>query len=167
VPPRTSVSLLVLALSLLVASVWVSAGAAKPITKQNGSQPVLTFTSICTVSGYASYGFCNGDPTTFTDVGGRMNAVQAKPGRYNLGFSFTNLIPGRTYRLWGNDGGWFSIGTAVADANGDAKFSYQTTSPAGLGFDLNYDDPNITVVTSYWSGQRLSTNADSSLAAGP
>jgi hypothetical protein len=93
-----------------------------------------------------------------------MNAVQAKQGRYNLDFSFTHLTPGTTYRLWGNNGSWFSIGAAVADTTGAAKFSYQTTSPSGLGFDLNYDDPNITVVTSYWSGQVLGTNPDSSLS---
>ena len=160
------IGLLVLALSIAVAAIGVSTGTAKPITKQNGSQPVLTFTSICAVSGYASYGNCGGDVTTYTNVVGRMNAVQAKQGRYNLDFSFTNLVPGATYRLWGNDGSWFSIATAVADAVGSARFSYQTTSPVGLGFDLNFDDPNITVVTSYWSGQRLGMNPDGSLSAG-
>jgi hypothetical protein len=160
------IAVLVLALSFAVAAICASTGTAKPITKQNGSQSVLTFTSICSVNGYASYGFCGGDATTYTNVVGRMNAVQAKQGRYNLDFSFTNLTPGTTYRLWGNDGSWFSIATAVADEGGAAKFSYQTTSPVGLGFDLNFDDPNITIVTSYWSGQLLGLNPDGSLSAG-
>ena len=112
------------------------------------------------MSGYASYGNCGGDPATYTDVVGRMNAIQAKQGRYNLDFTFTNLTPGATYRLWGNNGSWFSVAVAVADATGAAKFSYQTTSPAGLGFDLNLEDGNITVVTSYWSGQLLVLNPE-------
>ena len=72
-----------------------------PTTKQNGSEPVISaFTSICAVSGYANYGFCGGDATRFTNVGGKMNAVQPKAGKYNLDFSFTNLTPGVEYRLW-------------------------------------------------------------------
>lgn len=136
---------------------------AGPVTKQNGSTPVLRFTSICAVGGYAEYGNCNGDVTTYTNIDGRMNAVQAKPGRYNLGFAFKNLTPGVNYRLWGNNGSFFSIGTAVADTAGEVRFSYQTSSPAGLGFDLNIVDGDITVVTSLWSGQRLGVNPDSSL----
>ena len=162
---RTLIALLALALAALAATVLPAMGFAKPITKQNGSQSVLTFTSICSVTGYASYGNCGGDPATYTDVVGRMNAIQAKQGRYNLDFTFTNLTPGATYRLWGNNGSWFSVAAAVADATGAAKFSYQTTSPAGLGFDLNLEDGNITVLTSYWSSQLLVLNPDGTVSS--
>src|SRR4029453_4447657 len=56
--------------------------AAGPITKQNGQKPAFNaFTSICAVPGYADYGLCGGDATRFTDVKGKVNAVQAKQER--------------------------------------------------------------------------------------
>jgi hypothetical protein len=146
---------------------------ASPVTKQNGSTPVFNnFTSICGVPGYASYGACNGDTTTFTNVTGRINAVQSKDGRWNLGFTFTNLTPGQSYQLWGAYTGYaayqfFSIATVVADASGVARFSYQTTTPKELGFDLNFASGNwagITLVTSFWSNQQIQVlNADGTL----
>jgi hypothetical protein len=159
-------SLLVLLFTIAAAAVGASSSLAKPITKQNGSSPAFAgFTSICAVSGYASYGHCRGDVTTYTNITGRINAVQAKAGRYNLGFTFTSLTPGVTYTLWGNNGSFFAIASVIADTFGVARFSYQTTSPVGLGFDLNFADPNITVVTSYWSGQLLAMNPDGTLYA--
>ena len=48
-----------------------------PVTKQNGSEPVISaFTPICAVAGYADYGLCGGDVTKFGDIGGKMNAIQ-------------------------------------------------------------------------------------------
>ncbi|MGE5689112.1 MAG: hypothetical protein ACM33B_00995, partial [Pseudomonadota bacterium] len=117
-----------------------------PITQQNGQTPVFSdFTSICAVPGYVNYGNCNGDPTTYTNVHGKVNAVQAKLGIWNLGISFTGLQPGATYRLWGNQGnpdygdisGFFVVGTTVAAEDGTAKFSYRTDNVTNLGFDLN------------------------------
>jgi hypothetical protein len=151
-----------------------------PVTQQNGKTPVFkAFTSICAVPGYVNYGNCAGDPTTYTEVTGKVNAVQAKAGVWNLGISFSNLEPGRYYRLWGNRtgstpapgeiDGFFVIGTAVAALDGTAKFSYRTSQPTYLGFDLNIlDDPEqlrgITVVTSYWSEQALQVlNPDGTL----
>jgi hypothetical protein len=151
---------------------------AGPVTQQNGKTPVFkAFTSICAVPGYQSYGNCAGDPTTYEDVSGKVNAVQAKAGRWNLGVSFKGLEPGRYYRLWGNRtgaargdiDGFFVIGTAVAALDGSARFSYQTNDPKYLGFDLNIlDEPEqyrgITVVTSYWSEQALQVlNSDGTL----
>jgi hypothetical protein len=149
----------------------VSTAGADPITKQNGSTPVFKdFTSICTVAGYVNFGWCGGDPTKFTWIKGKVNAIQAKEGRWNLGISFSGLTPGMTYRLWGNqDGatpspgvisGFFIIGDAVADSAGTARYSYQTTNPNNLGFDLNViDHPwsynGVTLVTSYWSQQAI------------
>jgi hypothetical protein len=168
----------VAAFALLACSAALGGG---PITKQNGQSPAFSsFTSICAVSGYASYGFCAGSTTTFSGVKGKINAVQAKPGRYNLGISFDGLTPGATYRLWGNrDGaaqagkidGFFKIADAVADGGGSVEFDYQTTDPAPLAFDLNqlrdpWDVNGITIVTSYWSKQFLHVNADTSLSAG-
>lgn len=45
-----------------------------------------------------------------------MNAIQAKPGRYNLEFEFSNLTPGVEYRLWStSDGRSFTeVGRMVA-----------------------------------------------------
>jgi hypothetical protein len=157
-----------------------SAAVAAPVTQQNGKTPVFNaFTSICSVPGYVNYGNCAGDPTTYTNVTGKVNAVQAKAGRWNLGVSFKGLVPGRYYRLWGNRSdstpspgeidGFFIIGTAVAALDGTARFSYQTSAPKYLSFDLNIlDDPEqyrgITVVTSYWSEQALQVlNPDGSL----
>jgi hypothetical protein len=145
-----------------------SSQAGGPVTKQNGSKPVIsTFTPICAVPGYASYGFCGGQATTFSGVSGRMNAVQAKPGRYNLDFSFSGLTPLKEYRLWSTSDAvsWLEVGRAFTDGSGSVKFSLQTTSPGGLGFDLNtIAEGDITVMTSWWSGQKLVVNADSSLS---
>ncbi len=142
-----------------------------PITKQNGSDAVIkAFTSICAVSGYADYGLCGGDVTKFTNVGGKMNAIQPKAGTYNLEFVFTNLTPGVEYRLWATRdavpfGGTFTeVGRATADGAGSAKYQLQTTSPGGLGFDLNTVQGDTTIVTSWWSGQKLVVNADSTLS---
>jgi hypothetical protein len=152
-----------------------SSTAAAPITKQNGSTPVFKdFTSICTVPGYVNFGSCDGDPTKFTNVKGKVNAIQAKLDRWNLGISFTGLEPLQPYRLWGNqDGatptpyvvsGFFVIGDGTADLNGNLSFSYQTTNPDNLGFDLNRMPWNITIVTSYWSQQAIKVmNPDGTL----
>jgi hypothetical protein len=157
---------LVAALAAVGASV---AGGAGPITKQNGSAPLFAdFTSICAVPGYVRYGHCDGDPTRFTNVTGRINVIQAKSGIWNLGLSFSHLQPGALYKLWGNRqgvtpvagavSGFFPIATATAGADGTARYSYQTTDPTNLGFDLNIlwgpdDWGGITIVTSYWSSQ--------------
>jgi len=45
--------------------------------------------------------------------------------------------------------------TSIADAAGTAKFTYETTSPTNLGFDLNKTGDNVTIVTSWWSSQGL------------
>jgi hypothetical protein len=160
---------LVGALATVGASAALAGGG--PITKQNGTTPVFAdFTSICSVAGYAWYGDCNGEIGKFTDITGRINAIQAKAGVWNLGFSFTKLEPGASYTLWGNRtdlccaplNGFFAIGTVVAALDGTARFSYQTTVPSGLGFDLNryYN----TVVTSYWSSQTIKVlNPDGTL----
>jgi hypothetical protein len=172
-----SIAALVAGLSILGAPAALAGG---PVSKQNGTTPVFRdFTSICSVSGYLNYGNCGGDATTYGNVTGRINAVQAKLGRWNLGVSFKNLQPGALYRLWGNqDGavpsageisGFFPIATAVAGLDGSASFSYQTSTPSGLGFDLNILDDitvyrGITVVTSYWSEQAIKVmNPDGSL----
>ena len=92
------------ALLLAVISALSIAGAAQakggPVTKQNGSAPVLSFTSICSVPGLRGLRPCGGDVKKFADVGGKLNAVQPKPGRYNLDFAFSKLTPGVEYRLW-------------------------------------------------------------------
>lgn len=165
---RKRTSRLALAAAIVGAALLVApAFAGGPVTKQNGSTPAFdAFTSICAVPGYASYGNCGGDVTTYTNVSGRIDAVQPKPGRYNLNFTFRNLTPGVSYRLWGTAGsGFFEIGTTAADDSGVASFSYQTTSPVGLGFDLNIVNGDVTVVTSYWSGQLLAMNPDGTLYA--
>jgi hypothetical protein len=147
-----------------------SSQAAGPVTKQNGSDAVIkAFTSICAVAGFANYGLCGGDTTKFTNVGGKMNAVQSKTGRYNLDFVFTNLTPGVEYRLWATrdatvgGGTYAEVGRAIADAAGSAKYQLQTDSPGGLGFDLNTLNGDITIVTSWWSGQKLVLKADGTL----
>jgi hypothetical protein len=148
-----------------------SAAVGAPVTKQNGTNPLFkNFTSICAVSGYAGYGLCNGDPKAFTSVTGRINAVQAKPGVWNLGLSFAGLQPGAAYKLWGNQPtapsipfvlqGFFPIATVTAGVDGTASYSYQTTDPTNLGFDLNVlqdwsDFYGFTVVTSFWSNQTI------------
>jgi hypothetical protein len=171
----------VLAIALFAGLAVVAAANAAPLTKQNGRSPASTgFTSICAVSGFVGYGFCNGDPTTFAGVKGRINAVQPKAGVYNLDFTFSNLAPGLSYRLYGNRSGltpipgvvigFFPIATTIASSDGTAEFSYQTTSPTELGFDLNVassplDPGDVTVVTSWWSKQWLERNADTTLYA--
>lgn len=142
-----------------------------PVTKQNGSAPVIAaFTSICAVPGYADYGLCGGSTSTFAGVGGKINAVQPKPGRYNLDFSFSGLTPGVSYRLWSTrnavpfGGVWSEVGRGAADASGSISFKLQTTDPAGLGFDLNTLEGDTTIVTTWWSGQKLKVNPDSSLS---
>jgi hypothetical protein len=156
------------------AMIGASAASAAPITKQNGTNPLFKdFTSICAVSGYVNYGNCGGDPTKYTNVTGRINAVQAKTGRWNLGFTFTGLEPGVLYRLWGNqtggtpvpyNTGFFQIGDGTAGLDGTLHFSYQTTDPSNLGFDLNIRWGDITVVTSYWSQQYIQVmNPDGTL----
>jgi hypothetical protein len=169
-----------LILALVAALVLAAGSFGGPGTKQNGSNPLFTdFTSICAVPGYLFYGMCNGSATTFTNVTGRINAMQPKPGIWNLGFSFGHLTPGAQYRLWGNQlgatpvagdiSGFFIIGTGTADSSGNLKFSYQTTNPTNLGFDLNFlplpDTYNgTTIVTSYWSQQWVEVlNADGTL----
>jgi hypothetical protein len=165
----------------LLAGAVVAGAQAAPLTKQNGRSPASTsFTSICAVSGFVSYGLCNGDTTRFTNITGRINAVQPKAGVYNLDVTFTNLVPGLSYRLYGNRSGltptpgvvigFFPIGKTTAGLDGTVEFSYQTTSPANLGFDLNVasgpaDPGDVTVVTSWWSKQWLEQNADTTLYA--
>ena len=165
---------------LAMAALAGTAAAGGPVTKQNGSTTVFNkFTSVCAVPGYVNYGYCNGDPTMFTNVTGKVNAVQAKDGRWNLGLSFTNLQPGAFYKLWGNRAanpsnpadlsGFFPIAVSVAAADGTARFSYQTTDPTKLAFDLNKLEAEtvvngITIVTSYWSGQAIQVrNPDGTL----
>src|SRR3954452_3251983 len=142
---KTVVLLAVFAASAFTACAAFAGG---PTTKQNGSTPVFAdFTSICAVPGYLNFGNCGGVATTYSGVAGRINAVQAKEGRWNLGFTFTHLQPGASYRLWGNQAGevpspgvitgFFIIGTGVAQADGTLRFSSQTTTPGNLGFDLN------------------------------
>lgn len=162
----TLTGMVVVALSLAGTS-----QAGGPVTKQNGSEPVISaFTSICAVSGYADYGLCGGDVTRFTDVGGRLNAIQPKRGQYNLEFTFDHLTPGVEYRLWATrdavpfSGTYTEVGRMVADESGSVKYKLKTEEPGGLGFDLNTVQGDITVVTSWWSGQHLVMNADGSLS---
>ena len=166
---RLSIALATLAL----VSAGTAAAGGGPITKQNGSTPVFTsFASICALASYASYGYCAGGKSTLPLVSGKINAVQAKRGVWNLGLSFAGLQPGQAYTLWGNSTpgpavpgqivGFFAIGTVVADTDGTAEFDYRTTAPENLGFDLNLN--GYTIVTSYWSNQRLHVNADSTLS---
>jgi len=169
-------------LAIAVLAGVAAAGAnAAPLTKQNGRSPASTsFMSICAAAGFADFGYCNGDTTRFTNITGRINAVQAKAGVYNLDLTFTNLVPGASYRLYGNRSGltptpgvvigFFPVGKTVAGLDGTASFSYQTTDPTNLGFDLNVasaptDPGDVTVATSWWSKQWLERNADSTLYA--
>ncbi len=162
-------AVLAVALALAGGAVLTSASrAGGPITKQNGSNAAFeAFTSICAVTGYVDYGLCGGDATRFTDVRGKLNAIQSKPGRYNLDFTFTKLTPGVEYRLWATRDGatYLEVGRAFADGSGSVKYKLQTTAPSGLGFDLNTVQGDITVVTSWWSGQALVVNADGTLSA--
>jgi hypothetical protein len=106
----------------------------------------------------------------FTNVKGKLNAIQVKLGRYNLDFSFTNLTPGVEYRLWATrnaipfQGTYLEVGRAVADAGGNVTYKLQTTEPGGLGFDLNRYHGDVTIVTSWWSGQSLVVNPDGTLS---
>ena len=52
----------------------------------------------------------------------------------------------------------------VATETGSLSFKYQTNAPGGLGFDLNTIDGDITIVTSWWSGQKLVVNPDGTLS---
>ena len=154
--------------AMLAALAFAATAHGGPITKQNGSASVISaFTPICAVSGYAGYGLCGGSTATFSGVGGKLNAVQAKAGRYNLDFTFSGLTAGTEYRLWATTDGstWSEVGRAFASESGAVSYEWQTSSPAGLGFDLNTVQGDITIVTSWWSGQRLVVNADSSLSA--
>ena len=145
------------------------AASAAPVSKQNGSLGLTPFSTVC--GPMPGYGLCNGDPTTFSTVTGKIDAVQAKAGRYNMGFSFTGLQPGATYRLWENLNGSFTpLGDLVADSTGKGQFSWQYFAQPGdkLGFDLNVDPTNgygTTVVTSYWTGAVLSPSGPDGLIA--
>ena len=52
-----------------------------------------------------------------------------------------------------------------ADESGSAKYKLQTNAPAGSGFDLNTAQGDVTIVTSWWSGQSLVVDADGTLSA--
>lgn len=159
------------AATMVVALVLVGSSIAASPPKQNGSTPVIkAFTPICAVPGYADYGLCGGQTTTFSGVSGKLNAIQPKPGKYNLDFTFAGLTPGVEYRLLATrdavpfGGTWLELGRAVADTSGSLAFKYQTDTPGGLGFDLNRVGGDVTIVTSWWSGQKLVVNADGSLS---
>ncbi len=53
----------------------------------------------------------------------------------------------------------------LADESGAVKYTLKTDAPGGLGFDLNTVQGDITVVTSWRSGQRLVVNADGTLSS--
>jgi len=78
----------IVAALMLVGSAQAGGG---PVTKQNGSSPVLNFTPICAVAGYADYGLCGGSTSTFSGVGGKLNAIQPKLGTYNFEFLFSEF----------------------------------------------------------------------------
>jgi len=163
-----------IAIAGLLVGALAFAGASQaggPVTKQNGSTPPITaFTPICAVPGYANYGLCGGNSAAFGNVAGKMNAVQPKAGRYNLEFTFTNLTPGVEYRLWATrdavpfGGSWSEVGRTFADGAGSVSYKLTTGDPSGLGFDLNTVEGDITIVTSWWSGQQLLRDADGSLS---
>ena len=156
------------AVAIVATLTLVGSAQAGPITKQNGSSPVLNFTPICAVDGYADYGLCD-DETTFSGVGGKLNAIQTKLGTYNLEFVFSWLTPATEYHLMATydavpfGGTWVEVGRGVADAAGALKLSTQTTSAAGLGFDLNRVQGDITITTSWWSGQFLKVAENTTL----
>jgi hypothetical protein len=141
-----------------------------PITKQNGSSPVLMFTSICAVPGDFADWLCGGDVTKYTEIDGKLTAVQPKSGQYNLKFTFDNLTPGAPYKLLATrdavrfGGTWVEVGTGVADEGGSLQFKLETDSPGGLGFDLNRAGDGVTVLTTWWSGQELVVNDDGTLS---
>jgi hypothetical protein len=165
----------IIVLAAVLAALGTAATAvAAPATKQNGTAPAFAkFTSICAVTNpdESNYGECNGDTTAFTNVTGKVNAVQAKPGIYNLGISFSGLVAGESYKLWGyhssNPSDYFLIGTGTADASGALQFSYQYTASAGdkIAFDLNHlqvgndnGGYGYTIVTSFFSDQLLTVD---------
>lgn len=157
--------------AVLAALGTAATAVAAPTTKQNGGAPAFaTFTSVCTpLPTYEGCDGNHGDPSTFAKVTGKVNAIQAKSGIYNLGISFSGLVAGESYKLYGyhttgDPNSYFVIGTGTADASGALNFSYQYTATTGdqISFDLNdlrVGDDNggygWTVVTSYWSGQPL------------
>jgi hypothetical protein len=159
-------AMLVAALSLVGTS-----QAAAPLTKQVGKDALNVFTPICAVPGYADYGLCGGDTTMFAGVEGKINAIQKDPGVYSLDFSFKNLTPGVEYKLISTydavpfGGTWTEVGRMFADAAGSVTYQLQTSVPAGLGFDLNRVGGDVTIVTSWWSGDKLVVNPDGTLAA--
>jgi hypothetical protein len=150
-------------------TVVAAAHAAPPLTKQVGKDAVDPFTSICSVSGYVDYGLCGGNAGTFAGVDGKINVMQKSAGVYDLDFTFSGLSPGVEYRLWGTynavpfGGQWFEVGRAFADLNGRVKLSSQTSNPGGLGFDLNQVSGDITILTSWWSGDKFVVNDDTTL----
>jgi hypothetical protein len=127
--------------AVLAALGTAATAVAAPTTKQNGGAPAFaTFTSVCTpLPTYEGCDGNHGDPSTFAKVTGKVNAIQAKSGIYNLGISFSGLVAGESYKLYG----------------------YHTTGDPNSYFvnDLRVGDDNggygWTVVTSYWSGQPL------------
>jgi hypothetical protein len=149
-------------------------------SSQDPLAPVLTFTPICAVPGYANFGLCDGDPTKFSNVKGTVGQSQARRGHWLIRVSFQGLTPGATYRLWGNrDGlaipgkidGFFPIATGRALLGGILWFDIDTTNPENLAFDLNQvmgpsDVNGTTIGTSYWSKQFLHVNPDTTLSAG-
>jgi hypothetical protein len=171
--------LLVLISTAVLAAPAATAG---PITKQNGGNAVaLNATSICTIPFYVNYGLCGGNPQAFTNVSLQLNAVQPKAGVWNLELAFSGLAPAATYRLYGNQSStpavpgdippFFAMTSGTSDADGKLKLKYQTTNPANLSFDLNYfagppgfaGGPDYTVVTTYWSNQKLQVKSDGTL----
>jgi hypothetical protein len=171
-------------LALLSTAVLAApAATAAPITKQNGGNSVVVkATSICSIPFYVNYGLCGGNPQAFTNVSLQVNAVQPKVGVWNLEITFWGLAPASTYRLYGNQdpgvavpgvpgGGFFAITSGSSDSEGKIKFKYQTTNPANLSFDLNafagppgfFGGPDYTVVTTYWSNQKLQVKPDGTL----
>ena len=98
---------------------------------------IKAFTPICAVPGYANYGLCGGRTTTFSGVSGKMNAIQPKPGRYNLDFTFGGLSPGVEYRLWATrdavpfDGTWLEVGRRSRTTPVSSRSSIRRTRRAG------------------------------------
>jgi hypothetical protein len=171
-----------LLLALVSSAILAAPAVGAPITKQNGGNAVtLNVTSICTIPFYVNYGLCGGDPQAFTNVSLQLNAVQPKAGVWNLEFTFSGLAPAATYRLYGNQSSslavpgdippFFAMTSGISDADGKLKLKYQTTNPANLSFDLNYfagppgfaGGPDYTVVTTYWSNQKLQVKSDGTL----
>ncbi len=129
-PAMARLAVLAVAAALLVSG--SSTAVAGPVTQQNGKTPVFkAFTSICAVPGYVNYGNCAGDPTTYTDVTGKVNAVQAKAGSWNLGVSFNGLEPGRYYRLWGNRTGSTPAPARSTASSSSGRPSPHSTAPRG------------------------------------